>query len=308
MTYNHVSFIEDALKGFVMQKTNFPFIAVIVDDASTDGTASIIKQYEETYPDIIKGVYLKENHHTLKKSKQVYLDPFDKQSKYIALCEGDDYWTDPLKLQKQVEFLDHNPDYLMCCTAFSQTENEDNEHKIDIIFDLNDITIDDILTGAWIGTLTTVFRSTAFLQYEAPLQNLPMGDLPLWCDFSLKGKIKYFNYITANYRRLDSSACHFTDEKRQTIFDLAELRVKEYYAKVIDKEYLIKIPFAKKAHYFLDRCFMNQWIDFPIDEVWHYIKQYDHPSGYDRLKYWGMKSRLNHFISDNVISLLKKIR
>ena len=112
-TYNHEAYIEDALKGFVMQKTNFPFVAVVVDDASTDRTADIIRKYEKEYPDIIKGVYLKENHYSQKKKKAPYIQPWRDRCKYEAICEGDDYWIDPLKLQKQVDFLERNNDYVL---------------------------------------------------------------------------------------------------------------------------------------------------------------------------------------------------
>lgn len=117
MTYNHEKYLTDALEGFVMQKTNFPFVAVVIDDFSTDGTADILRKYEAKYPDIIKAIYLQENYYSQRKPKKPFLDPYDSQSKYIALCEGDDYWIDPLKLQKQVDFLESHPDYSMCCHA-----------------------------------------------------------------------------------------------------------------------------------------------------------------------------------------------
>lgn len=113
-TYNQEKYIEDALKGFVMQKTTFPYVALVIDDASTDQTANIIRKYEQEYPEIIKGVYLKENHYSKGKSKDPYVKPWRDKCKYEAICEGDDYWIDPLKLQKQVDFLGKNPEYAMC--------------------------------------------------------------------------------------------------------------------------------------------------------------------------------------------------
>ena len=107
-TYNQEAYIEDALKGFVMQKTNFPFCALVTDDCSTDGTAAIIKKYAVEYPDIIIPILLGENHMQHKKTRYPYIGPWHKRAKYIAICEGDDYWTDPLKLQKQVDFMESN--------------------------------------------------------------------------------------------------------------------------------------------------------------------------------------------------------
>lgn len=113
-TFNHARFIEDMLKGIVMQKTEFPFIAVVIDDCSTDGNAEIIRKYEAEYPDIIKGIYLTENHYSQQKSIWPYWGPYAESCEYLAICEGDDYWTDPLKLQKQVDLMDKHPEYTLC--------------------------------------------------------------------------------------------------------------------------------------------------------------------------------------------------
>lgn len=96
--YNHEPYIRACLEGFVMQKTNFRFEAIVHDDASTDGTAAIIKEYAEKYPDVIKPILERENQYS-KGTLGKIMDEASK-GKYIAFCEGDDYWTDPLKLQK----------------------------------------------------------------------------------------------------------------------------------------------------------------------------------------------------------------
>ena len=94
------------LDGFMMQQTNFAFEVLIHDDASTDGTTEIIKEYEAKYPEIIKPIYEEENQWVKgRRGSAVFNFPRAK-GKYIAMCEGDDYWTDPLKLQKQVDFLE----------------------------------------------------------------------------------------------------------------------------------------------------------------------------------------------------------
>ena len=111
-TYNHEKYIEDALKGFVRQRTNFPFCAIVVDDCSTDRSVEIIKQYEDRYPEIIKGIYLPVNMYGNPK-KQEYIKPWIDCAQYIAVCEGDDYWIDDYKLQRQVDFLDSHPDYML---------------------------------------------------------------------------------------------------------------------------------------------------------------------------------------------------
>lgn len=114
ITYNQENYIRQCLDGFVMQKTDFCFEIVIHDDASTDKTPSIIKEYCDKYPDLFVPILQSQNKYKEGKGILVpYVFPKCK-GKYIALCEGDDYWIDPLKLQKQVDFLDENPDYSMC--------------------------------------------------------------------------------------------------------------------------------------------------------------------------------------------------
>lgn len=110
--YNHEPFIRACLEGFVMQKTNFRFEAIVHDDASTDGTAAIIREYAEKYPDIIKPIFETENQYS-KGTLGKIMDEASK-GKYIAFCEGDDYWTDSLKLQKQVDFLESHLDCSLC--------------------------------------------------------------------------------------------------------------------------------------------------------------------------------------------------
>lgn len=152
-TFNHENYILDALKGFAMQQTSFPFVCTIVDDASTDGTAAVIKKFvSENFSldadsvgyekDLDYGhvtyaqhktnkncyfavIYLKENHYSQRKSKAPYLTEW-MDTKYIAFCEGDDYWIEPLKLQKQVDFLERHPDYSLCCHRY-KVYNQDDE-------------------------------------------------------------------------------------------------------------------------------------------------------------------------------------
>jgi glycosyltransferase involved in cell wall biosynthesis len=113
ITYNHVDYIRDALDGFLMQKTDFSFEIIIHDDASTDGTIDIIREYERKYPNIIKPIYQTENQYS-KGEKATLFTIKVARGKYIAFCEGDDYWIDPLKLQKQIIEMEKHPDCYIC--------------------------------------------------------------------------------------------------------------------------------------------------------------------------------------------------
>ena len=127
-TFNHEKYIKDALDGFLIQKTNFEYEVLIHDDASTDHTADIIREYEKKYPEIIKPIYQVENQYSkgIRISK-TYQYPRVK-GKYIALCEGDDYWTDPHKLQKQFDLMEKHPELDIC--AHSSTVVEAGSGKV----------------------------------------------------------------------------------------------------------------------------------------------------------------------------------
>lgn len=204
MTYNHEKYIEDALKGFVMQKTDFPFCALVVDDCSTDRTADIIRKYEKEYPDIIKGFYLKENYHSQKKNKNPILQPWMDRCKYVALCEGDDYWTYPYKLQKQVDFLDSHPNCCMVCNRTmlyslikSSFVSENRCKKKSAYLNTKDIIRKG---GQYISTCSIIYRNNILSTNPDYRRNCHVGDYPLQIFSSLVGDIYYFDEAMSVYR------------------------------------------------------------------------------------------------------------
>src|SRR5690554_6550272 len=128
ITYNHEPYIEDALKGFLIQETDFPFEILIHDDASTDRTADIIREYEAKYPRLIKPIYQVENQYSQGVKISAKFNFPRSQGKYIALCEGDDYWIDKDKLQKQYDFLKLNQEYSLCFHSAKIINEQDNFH------------------------------------------------------------------------------------------------------------------------------------------------------------------------------------
>lgn len=136
VTYNHAPFIRQCLEGFIMQQTDFDFEIVIHDDASTDGTRDVILEYCSKYPNLFRPILQEQNKY--REGKGIFARYVFPQcrGKYIAMCEGDDYWTDPLKLQKQVDFLEKNPDYVLCTHYYSQFIQEESRFGLDLPYNL----------------------------------------------------------------------------------------------------------------------------------------------------------------------------
>lgn len=231
LTYNHNPFIKECLDGILMQKTNFAFELIVHDDASTDGTAEIIKEYKAKYPDIITPVYQTENQYSKgKRVMQEFVYPKTK-GKYIAICEGDDFWTDPYKLQKQVDFLEAAPEYGVCYTPANILHL--NKNLTEEFLREGDPTIDDLIVNNPICTLTTIFRKELLLKYLEEVKpenkNWRMGDYPLWIWFAIHSKIKYLPCITATYRYLEGSVSHSTDKEKKMLFSLNTIEIREYF-------------------------------------------------------------------------------
>ena len=147
LTYNHEQYIRQCLDGFVMQKTNFRFEAIVHDDASTDGTVEIIREYAEKYPDIIKPIFETENQYSKRDGSIGRIMNEHTHGKYIAICEGDDYWTDPYKLQKQVDFLESHPDYVMCSHRHNDYIQETGEMLYDRSMNETDYDLKSLIRG-----------------------------------------------------------------------------------------------------------------------------------------------------------------
>lgn len=204
MTYNQEEYIEDALKGFVRQKTDFPFCALVVDDCSTDGTAEIIKQYEQDYPDIIKGIYLPVNMYG-NPDKQNYIKPWEERAQYIAYCEGDDYWIDDYKLQLQVDFLDTHPEYMMHFhNALVRYQNHNRPDHLLSNFQSGDFDT-ALLFEKWQLPLASVlFRKEVLSSQQLnELYKVKRGGFCLFIAASLLGKIYGLSECLSVYRKND---------------------------------------------------------------------------------------------------------
>lgn len=167
LTYNQEKYVRDCLDGFVMQQATFPYEVLIYDDASTDSTPAIIQEFADKYPKIFKPTLYKKNNYSQGLGFVGYYEGIKQaRGKYIAYCEGDDYWTDPHKLQKQVDFLETHLDYEICAHEVmvkyadgKQILFSDFEHNLLISVKKSDYTFDDILTGNIIHISSMMYRN-----------------------------------------------------------------------------------------------------------------------------------------------------
>lgn len=163
-TYNHEKYIEEALLGFLSQETSFEYEILIHDDASTDRTPEIIREYEKKYPKLIKAIYQNENQYSKKVRITANIQFPRAQGKYIALCEGDDYWTDKSKLQRQYDLLEKNPDINICAhAAYNEIDGKIDgklfPQKEDSIFSVENVILND---GDFVATASLMIRRTVF--------------------------------------------------------------------------------------------------------------------------------------------------
>lgn len=213
-TYNQENYITQCLDGIVNQKTNFPFQVIVSDDCSTDNTRKILKEYQKKYPEIVKPIFRKKN-----------LGPMDNfietlngiHTEYVALCDGDDFWTDPTKLQQQVDFLDKNKDYNICfhqTTIFWQNGSKEEE-----IFpqNLNKTTFsfDDIAHNNPIPTNTIVyrwkFREEGSFKKTFPKDVIP-GDFFVHLYHAHNSKAKFIEKPMSKYRRHEGGMWWLTSQ------------------------------------------------------------------------------------------------
>lgn len=244
MTYNQSKFIEDALNGFALQQTNFPFVCRVMDDCSSDGEQDVIKDWMERECDISKAerlevelsnivivphkhnsnctfafYFLKQNLYGTGK-KAILCQPWYEHSEYIAECEGDDYWCDPLKLQKQVDYMENNTD---CGLVYTQADIlHQATGKVQKNLCKTYHGLKDMLTANPIATLTVMFRIDLYNKYLEDVQPSThkwlMGDYPMYLWFEINSKIGFVPDTTSVYRAQEESACHSKDINKRLRF------------------------------------------------------------------------------------------
>lgn len=202
ITYNQEDFIAEAIEGFLMQKTNFDYEILIHDDASTDGTPDIIKKYEMRYPEIIKPMYQKENQY----SKGIHVLDFylgHAKGRYIAICEGDDYWIDPNKLQKQVDYMMKHPDCSVCVHGAIKVDAKTRKTvgKVRPSHGSRDFTTEEVIWGGGgLFATNSILYDRQFSKRPQFYYNCPIGDFPLMIHLAICGRVHYMKAVMSAYR------------------------------------------------------------------------------------------------------------
>ncbi len=220
LAYNHEKYIRQTLEGFVNQKTNFKYEVFVHDDASTDNTSGIIKEYARKFPDIIIPILQKENQYSkgISISKTIIFPKM--HGKYVAVCEGDDYWIDNEKLQIQVDFLEKNPNYVACVhnsNIYNCITNKTKKmYKVKQDYDIDFYDVIEEGSGSY-QTSSLLYRKEAMEKRPTFFEDIaPIGDWPTAINLSLKGKIRFINKTMSVYRIFSTGSWTYNNNSNIT--------------------------------------------------------------------------------------------
>jgi len=229
-TYNHSKYIKDAIEGVLKQKVNFLLEIIIADDFSTDGTREIILEYKTKYPGIIKLLLQEKNVGAAKNWLNLVTTP---TSKYIAYFDGDDYWIDQNKLQKEVDFLETHPEYGLVHTDYLQYHERRNKYLHvnrepqslcgDIFLAMLKINYNQIITSTLVAR--TLLINDSIQELSDTLTKYEIGDYPMVLSIASKSKIGYLNDVTSVYRILKESSSHSKDVRKSIGFRRATMDI-----------------------------------------------------------------------------------
>jgi glycosyltransferase involved in cell wall biosynthesis len=301
LAYNHENYIREAIESVLQQKTFFNYKIIIAEDFSNDETRKIVLEYQQKHPDIIKLILQNKN----VGASQNNIDLLSNlEGEFIAALEADDYWTDPLKLQKQVDFLEANPDYGLVHTNYNLiisgiVQPNQNRHKVVSGHVFNELINHDF----FIATLTVLARRSlindglAILKNESIKRNWKMGDYPMWIEGSLKTKFGYLPDTTACYRIHDGSASNKKDSESKLAFLRSVWDIKNYF--IIREKVSEKIKNKAEADHLrklLALGFETKNVRVSED-AYSKLKTISDNKLYNRMMLFGSKNNFNRIIT-----------
>lgn len=283
VAYNEKEYIAETLESIMAQKTNFKFEILCHDDASTDGTQDVILEYQRRFPDIVVPILQKEN--KMQNGHQIVVEYcYPKaRGRYIAYCDGDDYWVNDNKLQKQYDFMESNKDYVMCLHNFDFLDVESGRFSSsgcgtkDRDMQVEEFILWDSMKVPQIGT--SIFRADLakerpelFIKIGGGSNSLrPISDQPLYIYLALHGKVKYFADVMSIWRRRGVESWGGTKEKNKHVqFNLDKIS----FLKELDRftSYKYKLPIQKA----IERCkFTIAWTIRDFKQAKRYAKSMD---------------------------------
>jgi len=244
LTYQHVNYIKQCLDGILMQQTTFPFEILLGEDASSDGTREICLEYAANHPDKIRlFLHHRENNIAINGTPtgrfNFLYNLYNARGKYIAICEGDDYWTDPLKLQKQVDFLERNQEYVMCYHNAKIVDENDQfvkESKLPLNCQ-SDFESIELKIGAFVLTLSVCFRNL-IKDFPPEMYKVVNGDTFLFSLLGHYGKGKYLSSVKdAVYRAHEAGIWSSLNKIKRKASSLeTNIYLSRYYKRINDKE------------------------------------------------------------------------
>ncbi|WP_292521854.1 glycosyltransferase [Methanoculleus sp.] len=258
LTYNHEDCIHDAVESFLMQETDFPFEIIIHDDASVDATADIIREYERRYPDIIKPIYQTENQYS--KGENVSLIALKAaRGRYVTLCEGDDYWIDPLKLQKQIAEMENHPE---CHISFHPAiqrwvDGSREDALLGLYSDEATIVPAEKVILWWnilMPTAAIVINSSAMpriISFFETTREVPVGDYYVQVLGAENGGALYLRDIMSVYRYgiSGSWSVRLQDNKAHSLFIRSSIAAQDKLNRFTDNKYSELFAIRKRKYY-----------------------------------------------------------
>jgi glycosyltransferase involved in cell wall biosynthesis len=313
LAYNHGPYIRRAIEGVLRQETAFPFELIIGEDCSTDNTREIACGFQRSHPTIVRVVTSEKNVGVKANIRRTIAAC---RGRFIAYCEGDDYWHDTSKLQRQVAFLEANADYALVHSNYRTYHVESGRmapRSLGLRLDLDDgSAFNDILSGQRIILTLTVCLRKAVM--DLVLRECPecfdprflMGDTQLWLEMARRGKVKYLPDVLATYQVLPESATQSRDPARVLRFALSAKDVLDHYIEKYGCSAEARIAAKTRSAFHLLRCAYRAGdVQVAIDALREYRRLAARIPLEGRFCYWGSRSPKSKALIDPVLTIMR---